>query len=113
MIYYERPNVEGPKLSEYHKLDTEDPDSLEQILEKSVGVKGHVKKQRLLFIFENTRIHLDTVESLGHFLEFEAVLQPNETIESGNERLQALLEVFNIPKSDLVEGAYMDAILKS
>lgn len=85
---------------------------MEQILEKSVGIKGSVQKERYLFIHEGTRIHLDNVESLGYFLEFEAVLAPEETVESGEKRLHDLLKVFDIPKDNLMEGAYMDELLK-
>lgn len=99
-------------MSQFYKLDLEEPETLEHILEESVGVKGRVKKERLLFIHENTRIHLDTVEDLGHFLEFEACLSPQETTEDGQRRLDALLEVFKIPKEDLMQGAYMDELLK-
>lgn len=85
---------------------------MEQILEKSMGSKGKVQKERYLFIHEGTRIHLDNVDQLGYFLEFEAVLAPEETVESGEKRLHDLLKVFNIPKENLIQGAYMDEILK-
>lgn len=85
---------------------------MEQILEKSMGSKGKVQKERYLFIHEGTRIHLDNVDQLGYFLEFEAVLAPEETVESGEKRLHDLLKVFNIPKEKLIQGAYMDEILK-
>lgn len=85
---------------------------MEQILEQSVGIKGRVQKERYLFIHEGTRIHLDNVENLGYFLEFEAVLAPEESVESGEDRLHGLLKVFNIPKENLMEGAYMDELLK-
>lgn len=85
---------------------------MEQILEKSMGSKGKVQKERYLFIHDGTRIHLDNVDQLGYFLEFEAVLAPEETVESGEKRLHDLLKVFNIPKENLIQGAYMDEILK-
>lgn len=77
-----------------------------------MGSKGKVQKERYLFIHEGTRIHLDNVDQLGYFLEFEAVLAPEETVESGEKRLHDLLKVFNIPKENLIQGAYMDEILK-
>lgn len=36
-----------------------------------MGIKGEVKKARTLFIFERTRIHIDSVDGLGDFMELE------------------------------------------
>ena len=36
-----------------------------------MGVKGEVRKRRHLFIYEQTRIHVDEVEGLGNFMELE------------------------------------------
>ncbi|XP_063703974.1 uncharacterized protein LOC134833552 [Culicoides brevitarsis] len=113
LIYYDRPDVGGPKLSSFHKVDLEDPETMEQMLDKSIGTKGKVQKERYLFLHEGTRIHLDNVDGLGYFLEFEAVLKPDESVESGEKRLHDLLQVFNIPKENLMEGAYMDELMKN
>jgi adenylate cyclase class IV len=34
-------------------------------------------QRREIYLYHNVRIHLDEVEDLGTFLEFEAVLGPN------------------------------------
>lgn len=36
-----------------------------------MGIKGEVKKERYLAMYEQTRIHIDTVEGLGNFMELE------------------------------------------
>ena len=36
-----------------------------------MGIKGEVKKHRYLVLYEQTRIHIDTVEGLGNFMELE------------------------------------------
>lgn len=92
--------------------ETDQPDKLEQILSASIGVKGLVKKTRYLFMHKQTRIHFDIVEKLGYFMEFEVVLQPNESVESGSSIAENLMKVFNIKENDLIEGAYMDELLK-
>ena len=36
-----------------------------------MGIKGEGKKERYLAMYEQTRIHIDTVEGLGNFMELE------------------------------------------
>lgn len=113
LIYYDRPDVSGPKLSTYNKVDTDDPETLETILSKSIGVKGIVKKNRILFIYESTRIHLDHVENSGYFLEFEVCLKSDETIAEGEKMAKQLLDVFSIKEQDLMTCSYLDELCTS
>lgn len=99
-------------MSQFNVLETENPKLLEQILDESIGIKGRVKKIRYLFMYKQTRIHLDKVENLGNFMEFEVALQPDETIEYGTEIAQFLIKEFGIKDEDLMTGAYLDELLK-
>lgn len=110
LIFYDRPDVSGPKLSTYNKIDTDDPETLETILSKSIGIKGIVKKNRLLFLYESTRIHLDHVENLGYFLEFEVCLKSDEKIEDGEKTAKKLLDSFRIKDEDLMTCSYFDEL---
>lgn len=85
---------------------------MEQVLSNSIGVKGVVEKTRYLYMYKQTRIHFDIVDKLGLFMEFEVILQPNECIESGTRIAKELMTVFGIKENDLMEGAYMDELLK-
>lgn len=111
LVQYSRPDVLGPKLSEFNILETDDPKMLHKILETSIGVLGEVKKERFLFLYEQTRIHLDKVIGLGTFLEFEVCLRPEQTIEEGTAIADKLSELFEIRKEDLMAGAYLDELL--
>lgn len=111
LVQYNRPDVTGPKLSEFNILETDDPKMLHKILEQSVGVLGEVKKVRWLFMYEQTRIHLDKVDGLGTFLEFEVCLRPSQTIEDGKVIADKLTELFLIRPEDLMAGAYLDELL--
>lgn len=112
MILYFRADEGGPKLSTYHKIDLDEPKEMEHILAESVGIKGEVRKHRHLFLHEQTRIHLDDVEGLGHFLEFEIVLKSNQSVEEGTAIANDMMKVFEIEEKDLIKGAYMDKLLK-
>ncbi|XP_055632796.1 uncharacterized protein LOC129773225 [Toxorhynchites rutilus septentrionalis] len=112
LILYFRADEGGPKLSTYHKIDLDEPKQMEVILTESVGVKGEVKKRRYLFLHEQTRIHLDEVEGLGHFLEFEVVLKSDQCVEEGTAIANEMMKIFEIEEKDLIVGAYIDKLLK-
>lgn len=111
LVQYNRPDITGPKLSEFNILETDNPKMLHKILEESVGILGEVKKERWLFLYEQTRIHLDKVDGLGTFLEFEVCLRPSQTIEDGKIIADKLTELFQICPKDLMAGAYLDELL--
>jgi len=75
LIYYTRPDQEGPKRSDYHIAHTSDPENLKRVLELAYGIRGVVKKTRYLYLAGQTRIHLDDVHGLGHFMELEVVMR--------------------------------------
>uniref|UniRef100_A0A3P9CU81 Si:ch211-156b7.4 n=1 Tax=Maylandia zebra TaxID=106582 RepID=A0A3P9CU81_9CICH len=102
LIFYERPDTDGPKLSRYSITPTSDPQSLQVVLSEALGVKGEVKKERRLFLIGQTRVHLDTVEGLGHYMELEVSKPVAED----------LMEKLGVSKESLVTGAYMDLLLK-
>lgn len=112
LVQYARPDISGPKLSEFDVLEVTEPEKLDRMLSASLSVIGEVKKQRYLFMYEQTRIHLDKVEGLGTFLEFEVCLRPEQTVEDGTEVANKLMELFDIKETDLMTGAYMDELLQ-
>jgi predicted adenylyl cyclase CyaB len=108
LIFYNRPDVMGPKTSEYHIASTHEPDRLLDVLERSYGSCGKVKKTRRLYLIGRTRVHFDQVENLGDFLELEVVLKDNETASNGETEAKELMKIFNISDDDLISGAYVD-----
>lgn len=69
LIYYNRENDTGPKLSTYSKCNV--TKELKSVLTNALGTWGEVKKTRSLLLVGQTRIHFDTVEGLGNFVELE------------------------------------------
>ncbi|XP_028255739.1 uncharacterized protein LOC114432124 [Parambassis ranga] len=111
LIFYERPDTDGPKLSRYSISPTSDPQSLQTVLSDALGVKGEVRKERRLFLIGQTRVHLDTVEGLGHYMELEVVMRPEQTVAEGQQVAEDLMQQLSISKENLVTGAYMDLLL--
>ncbi|MEI4966619.1 class IV adenylate cyclase [Aeromonas caviae] len=112
LIFYRRPDQQGPKESYYHITPTNEPDKLRETLTLACGQIGRVRKQRILFLVGRTRIHLDRVEGLGHFLELEVVLEDDEPLEAGIAEAHEILVHLGVAPSQLIEGAYLDLLLQ-
>lgn len=44
---------------------------MQALLSEALGVLGVVRKERLLYLVGQTRVHLDRVDGLGDFMELE------------------------------------------
>jgi len=113
LIFYQRANERGPKESFYLRAPTASPEALRDVLNLAHGQVGRVVKRRTLYLVGRTRVHLDRVEGLGHFLELEVVLDEGEPGESGTREAHALMGRLGIEPTDLIESAYVDMLPRS
>jgi predicted adenylyl cyclase CyaB len=113
LIFYRRVNQAGPKESFYVRSPTASPESLRETLSLAYGQIGRIRKYRTLFLVGRTRVHLDRVEGLGHFLELEVMLVDDESPDSGIREAGDLMEKLGIRPGQLVEGAYLDLMLEA
>ena len=112
LIFYRRTDQAGPKESFYVRSPAASPDSLREALELAYGVVGRVIKHRTLFLVGRTRVHLDSVEGLGNFLELEVVLADDEPAERGIEEARALMTSLGVEPGRLIEDAYVDMLAR-
>lgn len=105
LIYYDRKDTLGPKISRYKIATVSDPVLMKSALTTALGIRGVVKKERRLYFIGNTRIHLDCVEGLGNFLEIEVVLAERQAMEDGRTRAADLMKQLEIREEDLRPGA--------
>jgi predicted adenylyl cyclase CyaB len=110
LIAYERGDTSGPKLSDYVRAPVADPAALREALTRACGLRGRVIKQRTLYLIGATRVHLDVVEGLGHFLELEVVLRDEQTLAAGEAIAQQLLSTLGIETDQLLSQAYIDLL---
>jgi len=108
LIFYRRPDQQGPKESFYLRSPTPEPDTLRESLTLAYGEAGRVRKHRTLFLAGRTRIHLDRVEGLGDFLELEVVLGEDEASDSGVREAHELMAALGVEPAQLIDGAYVD-----
>ena len=110
LIFYRRADESGPKESFYLRSPTSEPESLHAALAAAWGERGRVVKQRTLYLAGRTRIHLDRVQGLGDFLELEVVLAEGEPAEAGTQEAHELMARLGVHPSQLIQGAYLDAL---
>lgn len=110
LIFYRRSNVRGPKESYYVRTPTAEPDLLRQTLMLAYGEVGRVRKRRTLFLIGRTRVHLDVVENLGHFLELEVVLREGESAGEGVSEAEEIMKRLGVEASQLIDLAYVDLL---
>ena len=111
LIFYKRVNQPGPKESFYLRTPTTSPETLRESLSLAYGQIGRIRKYRTLFLVGRTRVHLDRVEGLGHFLELEVALVDDELPEQGVREADDLMGKLGIQPEQLIEGAYLDLML--
>jgi predicted adenylyl cyclase CyaB len=111
LIFYRRVNQAGPKESFYIRSPTSSPETLRESLSLAYGQIGRVRKYRTLFLVGRTRVHLDRVEGLGHFLELEVMLVDDEPADTGVREADELMDRLGVHPEQLIEGAYLDLML--
>lgn len=111
LIYYERPNQNESRYSQYQLSEVSDPSTLKILLTAALGVETIVKKQREIWMFKNTRIHLDTVADLGQFVELETVFQGQTEAEAVDEH-QHVKNILHLGTADPVAVSYSDLVMQ-
>ncbi len=110
LIAYRRPDAIRPKTSEYFVYRTAHPQELEEVLSRTLGVRGVVEKKRRLYLVGATRIHLDDVRGLGSFLELEVVLADGQSEADGEAIALKLMAELGVRDKDLLAQAYIDLL---
>ncbi len=111
LIQYHRPDELTAHASDYLIVPVAEPVLLNQALDRALGIRGVVAKRRELYLWGNTRVHLDEVEGLGTFLELETVIT-TQTEEEGVTECRAVQSALGVQNQDLVSGSYVDLLFR-
>ena len=112
LIHYHRPNTAGPKQSDVTLFKTAPESNLRELLSAALGVLAVVDKQREIYFIDNVKFHIDTVASLGSFVEIEAIDYETDADPAGLDRqCRQYITLLGIQPDDLVEGSYCDMLL--
>ena len=114
LVYYRRENKEGPKQSNVIEFKFNPKLPIKEILTKSLGILVIVDKKREIYYIDNVKFHLDVVKNLGKFFEIEALdHRGNISKEKLIKQCKFFLDLFGIPKSDLISVSYSDLLLET
>ena len=109
LIFYKRDENARNRWSNYNILKVENGEG-EKFLSKIFAIETIVEKSRELFYFDNTRIHLDKVKSLGNYLELETlVLKSNSEAKLRFEKIRNHL---GLDISKQIKESYRDLLIK-
>lgn len=109
LIKYLRNEKSGERWSDYQLISLGENDArvyLKDILDE----EAVVEKKRLLYLYDNTRIHIDTVKGLGSFMELETLVLEGKT--EAADRFEKTIKLLEIDKKDEIRKSYRDLILE-
>ncbi len=110
LIYYNRTDQSYPKKSEII-LFRNPPESLKTMLFQALETLVVVEKTREIYFLENVKFHLDSVPSLGFFVEIEVMGDLPVEYTALKKRLEELVEIMGLPLENRVEYSYSDLLL--
>jgi adenylate cyclase class 2 len=110
LIYYLRANDRRSRYSDYNVLKLREKEAAKRVLNALFETMVIVKKKRELFLYKNSRIHIDSVASLGGFIEFEVLVVEGK--KQARQLMTFLQSEFGINSSMLIAGSYSDMMLR-
>jgi predicted adenylyl cyclase CyaB len=110
LIYYERSDSNSSRYSRYSVVGVKNRTAVKRLFSSLFGVRVVVTKRRLLYIHKNARIHIDSVQGLGNYLEFEVL------VTQGKRQTRTLMiflqKQFGIKENSVIGGSYSDLLLR-
>ncbi len=113
LIQFERADEPQQRESRYRIVEVDDGAVLCAALAATIGIRSVVAKRRRLFLWRNVRIHLDTVEQLGDFIELEAVAPADSDLTTEHRLIEELRDALAITDERLVALGYAEQLLRA
>ncbi len=108
LIFYDRPENDMERWSRFTRETVGNAPGLRSVLSDAFGVLAVVRKRRDLYLFRDARIHIDEVEGLGTFVEFEVT---GGKTDASVATMKDLRNAFGIADDSVVKASYSDMIL--
>jgi predicted adenylyl cyclase CyaB len=108
LIYYNRNENDKNRWSDFEVLKFANGNG-EKFFKKLFDVEITVLKKRELFYYEDTRIHLDTVKTLGKFLELETLVINDKA--DAKKRFEKIKNLLKLDGSKQIRKSYRDILM--
>jgi predicted adenylyl cyclase CyaB len=108
LIFYVRADAARARTSEYQKLPVADVRGMLRLLRVMFEPGACVRKRRDLWLYGETRVHLDRVAGLGTFVEIEVPF--NRSAVEARRVMRMLKDQLGIGPGDLLACSYADLL---
>lgn len=109
LIFYDRNEKAKKRWSDYYLLNITTKDA-EEFFKRLFNEIVTVEKKRELFIYKDTRIHLDKVKGLDYFLELET--RVTNGLKDAEKRFNYLVNLLNLKSKTEIRASYKDLLLQ-
>jgi predicted adenylyl cyclase CyaB len=111
LLYYSKESLKGVKERKIWFTGINDPEALKTLLNKIFPIMAEVNNHREIYTYKNIQIHLDEVEFLGTFINFELEVKPQYLAKkNGQKFLIDFMKYLNLNEENLEEYSYSDLI---
>ena len=108
LIFYVRPDATRARTSEYQKLPVADPPGILRLLRVMFEPGACVRKRRDLWLYGETRVHLDRVAGLGTFVEIEVPF--SRSAVEARRVMRMLTDRLGVGPGDALACSYADLL---
>jgi len=113
VIYYERPDSEEEKISNYKFYPVENTQLFKEVFNNGLTKEIIIKKERKLYIYKNARIHFDNVKDLGNFVEIEVIMDCKLNESDAKIIMNEILSLLNVKNLNVIKCGYRELLLKN
>ena len=111
-ILYDRPNTSEEKISNYDFYEITNYNQFLKVFGPALKQEIVVEKKRVLYLYKNARIHIDTVAHLGSFVEIEIVIKTKEDEDNSHELMKYLCDILDINDSNKIAVGYRELLME-
>jgi adenylate cyclase class 2 len=109
LIEYRRAEATGVRASDYSVTAVRDA-AADRCMVPRGRPLAVVRKRREVWLWDNVRIHLDTVDGLGTFLELEAVIDARHDEAACRAQVATVMDALGVGEADLLRASYADLV---